>query len=164
MGTYISNDLIAGAAGTSNSSANTEDVFLEFTAPSGKEFYIRRIRVFYRGDTTAVGDYNVEARLVTVTTATTGTLSTATPTPISPTMPASMVTSYKLKYGTTACVLGTGTVLPLTNISFNERGFYEWIATDAGERYSSGVAGIVELAVKSSGVSRQYTTEIEYDE
>jgi hypothetical protein len=158
MGTYI-----ASVIATSNGTANTEDVFIQLTAATGKQFKIRRIRMFYRGDATAVGDNNVEARVLTVTVASGGTGTTITPVATEPSMPAP-VTTCIVKNGATALAVGTGTVTPITTPSFNERGFYEWVAMLDSERLASGVAGIVELVLKNSAVSRQMAVEIEFEE
>lgn len=164
MSTYIVySGTSAGVAATSNSTAGTEDVFIQLTAATGKRFKIKRMRLFYRGDTTAVGDNNVEARLITVTTASAGSGTSQTPQPIDPEMPAATSTCI-VKNGTTALALGTGTVTQVVAFSFNERGFYEWAALDSSEMITAGSAGIIELVVKSSAASRQYWAEMEFEE
>jgi hypothetical protein len=164
MGTYLVwSGTTAGVAATSNSTAGTEDVFIQLTGASGKRYWIRRMRVFYRGDTTAVGDNTVQCRLITVTTASGGSGTSVTPQPIDPEMPAA-VTSCIVKNGTTALALGTGTVTQYLSFDFNERGFYEWAALDPSERITAGSAGIAELVILSSAASRQYWAEIEFDE
>jgi hypothetical protein len=158
MGTYL-DQVVA----TTNSTVNTEDVFIEVRAPAGKEFKLKRVRVFYRGDTTAVGDNNVECRVITVTTATAGAGTAQTPTLKRPTMPAA-VSACTVKNGATALALGTGTITTFTNFSFNERGFYEWIPRTDDEVLFSGATGIVEIVVKNSSASRQMAVECEYEE
>ena len=158
MGTYL-DQVVA----TTNTSANTEDVFIELRGAASTEFKLKRVRVFYRGDTTAVGDNNVECRVITVTVASGGTGTAQTPTKKRPTMPAA-TTACTVKNGTTALAIGTGTVTTFSNFSFNERGFYEWIPRTDDEILFSGSAGIVEIVVKNSAVSRQMAVEVEYEE
>lgn len=156
MATYL-----VSVVATSNSTSNTEDTFIQLTAAASTQCSIRRVRVFYRGDTTAVGDNNVECRVVIQSAAGTGGVA-GTAVKTNPLMPAATST-VDVKSGTTAYSVGTVTNT-FTNFAFNERGFYEWVALDDKERYASGSAGILSVLLKSSAASRQYAVECEFEE
>src|SRR4029077_17895832 len=91
---------------TSNTSINTEDLFLELKAPASVTIKIKRVRVgFSDGTATAGVDNHFRVKLVRYTTSTAGT--TATPTvdraPTNANSTAAIATS-KGKSTTTACV------------------------------------------------------------
>ncbi len=156
MSTYI-----VPVVATTNATAGTDDEFIQLTAATGVQFGVRRFRIFYRGGTTAVGDNNVNAKLVILSAAGSGGVS-ATPVKLS-TYSNAATTTASVKSGTTAFTVGTISTT-FTEPAFNERGFYEWVAADESEYYWSGAAGIVALIINNSAASRQMDAEVEFVE
>jgi hypothetical protein len=148
---------------TTNTTANTEDVFVEIKAPASTSTLLKRVRIFYRGDATAVGDNNVEGRIITVTTPTAGSGVAGTVVKKRSLSPGTVCT-VTVKNGATALALGTGTVVAVEPISFNERGYYDWIPRDDREMIDSGSATHFEIVLKNSAVSRQLSVTVEWEE
>ena len=152
MGEYVIN-VIA----TSNATSNTEDVFIEIQAASGKQFKLKRWAIFYRGDANAPATNTVEARLLKVVSGTGGSGTSATFQPTDPLMPTAVSTGT-VKNGSTALALGgTPTVLDIASV--NEYGFYDWATNDPAEYWASGASGFMEIVLKDSQAARQFSVK-----
>ena len=152
---------------TSNASGNTEDVWIEVTAPAGQEIDLKRLKIFYDGGATAVGDNTVSVRVVSFSSRAIGAVSSATIGTASPTALYSRVTSctVDVKNGSTAFGFssnGVGSVF--LQPRFNERGFYEWVPRDYTEFIEGVPGGTFAVILKNSAVSRVMITELEWEE
>ena len=118
---------VVGCTATSNSSANTQDAWIELQAPSGMMIKIKRVRVGFGSGTQSAGvDNHFLLQFYRYTTTSTTTPSTLTFPASNSTVnaaagslftqrspgnaKASQLTTVKVKNGTTAFILGTGTV------------------------------------------------------
>lgn len=151
---------------TSNSSTNTEDLFLELKAAASTVIKIKRVRVgFSDGTDTAGVDNHFRVKLVRYTSTTGGT--TTTPgvdrIPRNANLSTATATS-KGKSGTTACALGTGSVTIVDLVSVNGRALYEWLARDDDDMIVTTVAGLFTVAIQSAVVSQKFTVTVDHVE
>jgi len=151
---------------TSNSSINTEDLFLELKAAAGTTIKIKRVRVgFSDGTATAGVDNHFRVRLYRYTTTTAGT--TGTPgvdrVPRNVNSNAATATS-KGKATTTACVIGTTSVTTSDIVSVNGRALYEWLARDDDDMIVTLTAGCFCVAIQSAVASQLFTVTVDHVE
>jgi hypothetical protein len=156
---------VANVQATSNSSANTEDVFIELKAPANVTFKVKRVRAgFSDGTDTAGIDNHFRIKLARWDTTTAGSATTFTPIARNQNAPASILTSAKIKNGTTALALGTGTVTIVDLISVNGRALYEWLARDEDDYIVVKPAGCFAVVLQSSVVSQKFTVSCDWVE
>lgn len=151
---------------TSNSSTNTEDLFVELKAAASTTIAIKRVRVSFSDGTDTAGiDNHFRVKLVRYTTTTGGT--TATPTvdrtPRNANATSATATS-KGKSGTTACALGTGSVTVVDLVPPNGRALYEFLARDDQDMIVTTAAGCFCVAIQSSVVSQKFTVTVDHVE
>jgi len=161
MAQYVTN-----VQATSNTTINTEDLFLELKAPTGVTIKIKRVRVgFSDGTDTAGQDNYFRIKLVRYDTSTAGT--TVAPgidrVPKNANMPAATATS-KGKSTTTACVIGTTNVQPVDLIPPNARALYEFIARDEDDYIVVKPASCFCVAIQSAVASQKFTVTVEHVE
>jgi len=151
---------------TSNSTINTEDLFLELKAPTGVTIKIKRVRVgFSDGTDTAGVDNYFRIKFVRYDTTTAGT--TAAPTVSMVPKNANFVaavSTVKGKSTTTACALGTTNVTVVDLISVNGRALYEFIARDEDDYIVVKPASLFCVALQSGVVSQKFTVTVEHVE
>lgn len=151
---------------TSNSTINTEDLFLELKAAASTIIAIKRVRVGFSDGTDTTGqDNHFRIKLVRYTTTTGGT--TTTPavdrTPRNANL-ATATAASKGKSGTTACALGTGSVTIVDLVSPNGRALYEWLARDEHDMIITTVAGCFCVAIQSAVASQKFTVTVDHIE
>lgn len=159
MGQYLVN-----VQATSNTSVNTEDVFVEVKAAASVIFKIKRVRVgFGDGTQTAGVDNHFRINFSRWDTTTAGT--SATPTIIAKNANlAAASASAKVKSGTTALALGTTNVQTVDLISVNGRALYEFLARDEEDYIVVKPASCFGVVIKSSVVSQLFTVTVEWVE
>lgn len=161
MAQYVTN-----VQATSNSTINTEDLFLELKAPTGVTIKIKRVRVgFSDGTDTAGVDNYFRIKTVRYDTTTAGTTGTPGVDRVAKNanMPAATATS-KGKSTTTACVLGTTNVSVVDLISVNGRALYEFVARDEDDYIVVKPASCFCVALQSGVVSQKFTVTVEHCE
>ena len=159
MGQYTAN-----VQATSNSVANTEDVFIEVKAATGVVFKVKRVRVgFSDGTATAGVDNHFRIKLARWDTTTAGTSSAFTPIKRNINLNAATSTC-KIKSGTTALALGTGNVETLDLIAPNGRALYEWLARDDDDMWVVKAASCFAVVIQSSVVSQKFTASCDWVE
>jgi hypothetical protein len=143
---------------TSNSSANTEDTFVEVDGATGKGFFLKRIRVSCN---TPNSDVDITPRVVSLsTTGAGGTTFTAVPKrPIAP----AAVSTAKVKSGTTAYPVGTVTNT-YDQVNVNGRAIWEWIPRGNEEYIDSGTTGLLAVVAKVSSASIVLNVTVEFEE
>lgn len=154
MTTYITQ-----VSATSNSSANTEDCFIEIKSAASTRDLIKRIRISCN---TPNSDVDITARWIKVNTGTAGSPSVYTAVPTDVYGPAATATS-NVKNGSTALALGT-TITTYDQINFNGRAVYEWIPRGNEEFLNAGSAGIFELVIKVSSASVVLNASVTFEE
>lgn len=149
---------------TSNTSINTEDVFVEIKAPTAITFKVKRVRVAYGDGTQTAGvDNHFRVKLARWDT-TTGGSSTAF-TPIARNANSNVATStVKIKTTTTALALGTTNVLTLDTVAVNGRAIYEWIARDDDDFWIVKPASLFAVVIQSAVVSQLFTVTVDFVE
>ena len=160
MAQYTSN-----VQATSNSSTNTEDLFLELKSSSSTTYFtVKRVRVgFSDGTDTAGVDNHFRIKLVRYDTTTGGTTASFTPVARDANKQAA-VTTCKIKSGTTACALGTTNVTVVDLISVNGRALYEWLARDDDDMIVVKPGSLFCVALQSSVVSQKFTVSVDHIE
>lgn len=168
----------AGVTATSNTSAGTQDLFIEIKAPSSGQFFVKRVRVSLgnAAETTGQdGDYFVQLYRYTTTTAGSATsLSFPAASALSshaanfwigrnPNNVNSVVT-IKVKNGTTALAIGSGTVQILDEISVNGRAVYEFLARDDDDMWSPPTSGCFAVALICSVASQVFNVTVDWEE
>ncbi len=173
-----------GCTATSNSVVNTQDAWIELQAPSSLMIKIKRVRVGFGSGLQSAGiDNNFLLQFYRYTT-------TSTTTPSTLTFPASTsaaglsagsfftqrspgnarasgLTTVKVKNGTTAFTLGTGTVQLVDQISPNGRALYEWLSRDDDDMIFTTGAAAAEcfaIAITSNVASQVFTATIDWIE
>ena len=151
MGQYIGN-----VQATSNSSANTEDTFIEIDMPASTIAKIKRIRVSFN---TAATDANCRIKLLRKSATGAGTTAAMTEVKKDPLAPAATAVGT-LKSGTNTWAAGTVTDT-IDEIQVNTRGIWEWVARDDQDYIvleSGGLFG-VNLLVSSASIICKVTLE-----
>lgn len=151
---------------TSNTSTNTDDVFVELGAASGVQFKVKRVRVgFGDGTQTAGVDNHFKIKLYRWDVTTAGSSSAGTIVKKNPLAPASG-TGAKVKNGATALALGGTNVEILDNINPNGRAIYEWIARDEDDYWwtKSGTAAFFAIVIASPVASQKFQVTVEWVE
>jgi hypothetical protein len=170
----------AGVTATSNSTVSTQDLFIEIKAAASTTILIKRVRVGYgSGNQVAPGvDNNFLIQFYRYTTTTGGSPTTLTYQDSSSASGASAghfwtaksvqtsssAAGVKVKNGTTALALGTGTVQLVDQIPPNGRATWEWIARDDFDMIETSVAGFFAVALTSPVVSQVFSITVEWTE
>lgn len=152
-------EYIARVQATSNSSANTEDEFVELRAAASTGFLLKRVRI---SCATAGSDVDITARIASLASGTAGSGTAFTPLKKRPTAPAA-TTACTVKTTTTALALG-GTPATLEQVDVNGRSVWEWVPRGDEEYIDSGSAGIITIAIKVSAVSIVLDVTVEFEE
>jgi hypothetical protein len=162
---------VVGCTATSNSSANTQDAWIELQAPSGMMIKIKRVRVGFGSGTQSAGVDNhflLQFYRYTTSNSTVNAAAGSLFTQRSPgNAKASQLTTVKVKNGTTAFTLGTGTVQLVDQISINGRALYEWLARDDDDMIFTTGAAAAEcfaIAITSNVASQVFTATIDWIE
>jgi|SRR6266487_962075 len=159
MGQYVAN-----VQATSNTTINTEDVFIELTAPASTTIKIKRVRVgFSDGTSTAGVDNHFRVKLLRYDTTTAGSSTAFTPIKRNQNSPAAVATC-KIKTGATALALGTGTVTIIDLIAPNGRALYEWLARDDDDMIVTKAAGLFAVVIQSAVASQLFTASVDWVE
>jgi hypothetical protein len=159
MAQYTSN-----VTATSNTSTNTDDVFLELTAPASTQFKVKRVRVgFSDGTATAGVDNHFKVKLYRWDTTTGGSSSAFTPVRRNANAPAAVVT-VKTKTTTTALALGTTNVTIIDAIAPNGRALYEWLARDDDDMIVVKAAGLFAVVIASGVASQKFMVSVDHVE
>lgn len=170
---------VAGVTATSNSTVSTQDLFLELTAHSSATIQIKRVRVGYgSGNQTTLptgSNFLVQLYRYTTTTAgsstslsygasnsTAGGVSGNFWTARSAVSIASTLATLKVKTGTTACVIGTGSVQLVDQISVYGLALWEWLARDNEDFYETAVNNCFAVAITAPVVSQVFTVTIDW--
>jgi hypothetical protein len=151
---------------TSNTTINTDDVFVELGAASGVQFRVKRVRVGYGDGSQTVGlDNHFKIKLYRWDVTTGGTSMAGVIVKKNPLSPAA-VTTAKTKNTTTALALGTTNLEILDNINPNARAIYEWIARDEDDYYWSkaGTAGFFAIVIASAVTAQKFQVTVEWME
>ena len=150
---------------TSNTTINTEDLFVELKAPAAVTIKIKRVRVgFSDGTATAGVDNHFRIKMVRYTTSTAGTTAAFTPVPINANGPVAATGAVKIKSGATACVLGTTAVVVVDLISVNGRALYEWLARDDDDMIVTLPGQCFCVALQSAVASQLFTVTVDHVE
>ena len=159
MGQYVTN-----CQATSNSTINTEDLFVELKAPAAVTIKVKRVRVgFSDGTATAGVDNHFRVKLVRYTTTTAGTTAAYTPVPRNANSPVAVGTA-KIKSAATACVLGTTAVVIVDLVSINGRALYEWLARDDDDMIVVLPAACFCVGIQSAVASQLFTCTVDHME
>ena len=144
---------------TSNTSAATDDTFIEIFPPSGVAVQLKRIRVSV-AHLTAL-DLYIRVKVNRASAA--GATGTAyTPKKRRPGGPASVATC-NVKNGTTAFTQGT-VVDTMIDVVFNGRGLFEWVARDDNDFITSGVNERLAVVCRSGTASTILNVEADWEE
>src|SRR6266496_158259 len=142
---------------TSNSSANTEDTFIELFPPASVSLLLKRYRVSF---TAAPADVTTRIRVKRVSAAgATGTSGTIVKR--RPAAPAA-VSSSTVKNGTAAFTVGT-LVDTVADSAVNSRGVFEWVSRDEDDYIVSGVNQRLSITISCSAVSTVHTVECDFE-
>lgn len=159
MGQYAVN-----VQATSNSTINTDDVFVEIKAAASVIFKIKRVRVgFGDGTQTAGVDNHFRIKFMRWDTTTAGSATTSTIIPKNANLAAASATG-KQKTGTTALALGTTNVTTVDILSVNGRALYEFLARDEEDYIVVKPASCFGLVLSSAVVSQLFTVTVEWVE
>src|SRR5215510_465176 len=154
----------ANVQATSNTSTNTEDVFIEVKAPANVTVKFKRVRVGYGDGTQTAGvDNHFRIELARWDTTTGGSATTFTPILVNANNTAAVATC-KIKNGTTALALGTTNVTVLDLISVNGRALYEWLARDDDDMIVVKPASCFAVVIQSSVVSQLFSATCDWVE
>jgi hypothetical protein len=149
---------------TSNSSAGTQDLFIEVKAASANCINMKRIRVALGSGAETVGqDGNFLIQLYRYNTTTAGTTASFTPVPRDGNRAAAGSTC-KTKSGTTACVIGTTSVTQLEQIVVNGRAIFEWLARDDEDMWVTLAGDLFCIAVTCSVASQKFSVSCDWVE
>jgi hypothetical protein len=155
----------ANVQATSNTSANTEDVFIELDTPANVSVKIKRVRVGYSDGTATAGvDNHFRVKLVRWDTTTGGSSTAFTPVKRNANATASILTTCKIKTTTTALALGTGNIIVVDLIAPNGRALYEWLARDDDDMIVTTPGGCFAVVIQSSVVSQKFTVSCDWVE
>jgi hypothetical protein len=160
LGQYTSN-----VQATSNTSINTEDLFLEIKAPASVTIKIKRVRVgFSDGTATAGVDNHFRIKMVRYTTSTAGAATTMVPVPRDANRQVTTLATVKIKNGATACALGTTAVVVVDLISVNGRALYEWLARDDDDMIVTLPGQCFCIGIQSAVASQLFTVSVDHVE
>lgn len=155
MGTYVSQ-----VSATSNSSANTEDEFVELTAAASTSAFVKRVRISCN---TPNSDVTITARICIMSGQGGGYGSgTSVKKRLGQAAPACFTTN-RIKSGTTPFTLG-GITSTVYQDNVNGRSIWEWIPRGNEEFIDSGIAGIVAVLIKVSAASVILNVQVEWEE
>jgi len=147
---------------TSNSGANTDDVFLAINNTAAVSAMVKRVRVSFPA--TAPADYEAQITVQRFTATSAATTSAGTEVKRRFTAPvATCVTNTKS--GTNA--FGTGTVSDtVIKASVNTRSVFEWIARDEYDYIEAalGTTAGVQVSVQVSSASILVNAEMDWEE
>lgn len=159
MGQYKAN-----VQATSNTTVNTDDVFVELNATSGLSFKVKRVRVGYGNGTQTAGiDNHFRIKLMRWDTTTGGSSTTFTAIKVNANQGAA-ATTCKIKTGTTALALGTTNVETLDIISPNGRALYEWLSRDDDDMIVVKPASFFSVVLASPVVSQVFSVTVDWVE
>lgn len=146
-----------------HNTANTDDTFIEITAPSNRYIKIKGVRVeFQFGTATATSDAHFRVKLVTKSVAGTGGVS-GTVTQRDPSAPSSLSTVL-VKSGTTDFTVGT-VIDTLELASIHVTNEYVWNAFDESEKIIILPAGIFGIFVTwPSATQQNFTVTLWWEE
>ena len=147
-------------AATSNTSTNTDDIFIELKAAASTTLLLKRVRATSHATTPA--DNEVQIRVTRNSAATAGSGTAYTPLKRRQSSPAATVTGL-VKNGATALALGALTDTPI-RASFNQRGAFEWIARDKDDYIECVAAQYIEIVIQCSAASQLISVEIDWEE
>lgn len=177
---------IVAVTATSNSSGNTQDLWIEFGGMTAGTVKLKRVRCgFGSGNQNAGIDNNFIVQIYRYTTTTGGSPLTLTFSPAggqgtgtvgnTPVVGGAFLgniwtarnpnvgtatpagLSAKVKNGTTALALGTTTVQAVDEIAPNGRALYEWLARDDDDMIISQSAGFIGIVLQSQTASQVFT-------
>ena len=146
---------------TSNSSANTEDTFIDLDAASNAIVKLVRIRVVPTATTAADNTIRVKiARKSAIGSGSTG----GTEISLNGAHTAAAATVATIKNGTSTYGAGTITDTIDDAINFNQRGTWEWIARDDNEKISTSAGGIIGVNCFASAASQTLAVYVVWEE
>lgn len=177
---------VVNVTATSNSSVNTQDLFLEFGGATTATVKMKRCRVGFGSGQQASGiDNNFLIQILIYTTTTGGSAASLSFSPAaagsgdqpvtstsfgnvwtsrnantSTTLPASL--TAKVKNNTTALAIGSGSVQYIDQISPNGRALYEWLARDDDDMIVSKPANFIAVALSSNVASQVFTVTCDF--
>ena len=153
----------ANVQATSNTSANTDDVFIELKAPTGVTIKVKRVRVgFGDGTATAGVDNHFRIKFMRWDTTTAGTGAfTAIKRNANSSAAAATV---KVKQTTTAMALGTTNVETLDIIGPNGRALFEWLARDDDDMIVVKPASLFAVVLSSAVASQKLMASCDWVE
>ena len=152
----------ANVNATSNSGANTDDVFVRVNNTSTVTGLIKRIRVSFPATTPA--DYEAQVTVQRISATAAATTSAFTVLKRRQSAPAAICTC-QTKSGTNA--FGTGTVTDtIMKASVNTRSVFEWIARDEYDyiEAATGTPSGVQVTVQVSSASQLINAEMDWEE
>lgn len=177
--------MVAGVTATSNSTANTQDLFLEIGGTTVATLKVKRVRVgfgsgtqsagidnsfliqFYRYDTSTAGapsslTYSPDGAGSSTSTSglSAGSFWTSRNPNYGTTVPAGL--TCKVKNGSTALVIGTTDVQIVDQIAPNGRALYEWLARDDDDMILTIPAAYFAVALTSNIVSQVFTVTVDF--
>ena len=144
---------VAVVSATSNSSANTDDSFIDLTAAASNTLILRRVRISTQ---TAATDDSIRIRIYRKTASGAGS-TTGTAVRVRPLAPAATV-GVKIKNGTSTFATGT-TTDQLTDIQLNGRS-----VLDMPVEFESASAGIIGVNIARSNTSVVTNVFVEWEE
>jgi len=150
------------ANATSNSSANTDDVFVRVLNTATASALVKRVRVSFPATTPA--DYECQVAVDRISATGAATTSAFTPLQRRIAGPAARCAG-QIKSGTNA--FGTGTVTDtVIKASVNTRSVFEWIARDEYDYIEAalGATAGVQVRVQVSSASQLINAELDFEE
>lgn len=133
---------------TTNSTANTEDTFIDIDAAANQVVKLVRLRIVCQ---TPALDNQYRGAIKRKSASGSGGVA-ATEVPLDPNNIAAQAAAT-IKTGTTAFGAGTITDTIDDAIQFNSRGVFEWVARDEYEKIRSAAGGIIGINLFNSAVS-----------
>jgi len=147
---------------TSNSSANTDDVFIQLVNTAAVTAMVKRVRVSFPATTPA--DFEAQIKVARFSATSAATTTAASELKRRQNGPAGICTGFT-KSGTNA--FGTGTVTDtVIQASVNTRSVFEWIARDEYDYIEAalGTTAGVNVVVQVSSASQLINAEMDYEE
>jgi hypothetical protein len=149
---------LAEVQATTNSSANTEDTFIELKAAASTSLLIKRVRVSVN---TAASDDVFTVRLLRNSAAGSGG-GAYTPLKKRQLAPASTVTC-NVKQTTSAFSVGSNTDVP-DRVNVNGRAIWEWIPRGSEEFIETASAAYFAVGIACSAASKKVDVTVEWEE
>jgi hypothetical protein len=157
----MGSEFTMNVAATSNSSANTDDVFLLIKAAAGLTILLKRIRVSFPATTPADWEALVKVQRASGTGA--GTTLVGTALKRRQSGPASG-SSFGTKSTTNSFATGTVVDTPISS-AVNTRSVFEWIARDEYDYIESPIAAsYIAIVVQVSTASYLVNCECDWEE